>query len=82
MKSISAFANGYGGSLYYGVADSGEIIGLDDIKADTEFISEKIKAHLDPVPRFQLIPYEMRNGVHIVEVAVEAGDLTTHDASN
>ena len=78
LKSISAFANGYGGSLYYGVADSGEIIGLDDIKAVTEFISEKIKAHLDPVPRFQLIPYEMRNGVHIVEVAVEAGDLTPY----
>ena len=57
LKSISAFANSYGGSLFYGVDKKGHIVGIDDPQAVGEFISEKVKAHLDPVPRFRLIPY-------------------------
>ena len=78
LKSISAFANSYGGSLYYGVDNAGGIVGLSDVQSDAEFISEKIKAHLDPVPRFQLIPHEFVEGNHVIEVAVEAGDLTPY----
>ncbi|MFA6780042.1 MAG: ATP-binding protein, partial [Paludibacteraceae bacterium] len=54
LKSVSAFANGFGGSLFFGVNDSGEIIGLDDAKSDTEFISDKIKNVIDPIPAFEL----------------------------
>ena len=78
LKSISAFANSYGGSLYYGVDNTGKIVGLSDVQSDAEFISEMIKAHLDPVPRFQLIPHEFGEGNHVIEVAVEAGDLTPY----
>ena len=46
LKSISAFANGMGGSLVFGVNDEGNIVGLDDVKLDTEFISDRIKAHI------------------------------------
>ena len=43
LKSVSAFANGLGGSLFFGVNDDGEVVGLNNIKSDTEFISDKIK---------------------------------------
>ena len=54
LKSVSAFANGIGGSLFFGVNDEGEIVGLDDAKSDTEFISDKIKNIIDPIPDFEL----------------------------
>ncbi|MCQ2511053.1 MAG: putative DNA binding domain-containing protein, partial [Lachnospiraceae bacterium] len=53
-KSVSAFANGTGGSLIFGVADDDTIIGLQNPKHDSEIISEKIKTHLDPIPEFNL----------------------------
>lgn len=31
LKSVSAFANTEGGSLFFGVADDGSVIGLDDV---------------------------------------------------
>ena len=56
LKSVSAFANTDGGSLFYGVNDDGVIVGLENPQADADFISEMIKARLDPVPEVQLIP--------------------------
>ena len=58
LKSISAFANTDGDSLFYGVNDDGVIVGLENPQADADFISEMIKARLDPVPEVQLIPIE------------------------
>lgn len=53
-KSVSAFANGTGGTLIFGVADDDSIVGLTDSKHDSEIISEQIKLKLDPIPRFDL----------------------------
>ena len=58
LKSVSAFANTESGSLFYGVNDEGEVVGLENPQADADFISEMIKARLDPVPEVQLIPIE------------------------
>ena len=41
LKSVSAFANTEGGSLFYGVNDEGEIVGLKNVQADADFISER-----------------------------------------
>ena len=35
-KSISAFANCYGGKLIFGVANDDELVGLSDAKGDSE----------------------------------------------
>ena len=35
-KSVSAFANTLGGSLIFGISDSGEALGLDDAEGDAE----------------------------------------------
>ena len=54
LKSVSAFANGEGGTLIFGVSDDDHIIGLADAKGDAERISEEIKSKLDPVPAVNL----------------------------
>ena len=77
LKSVSAFANTDGGSLFYGVSDDGEIVGLENAQADADFISEVIKARLDPVPEVQLIPME-HEGRALLEVKVKAGVLTPY----
>lgn len=53
-KSVSAFANGIGGKLIWGIADDDTLVGLADAKGDAEKISEAIKTHLDPIPDFKL----------------------------
>ena len=53
-KSVSAFANGIGGKLVWGIADDDTLVGLADAKGDAEKISEVIKAHIDPTPDFNL----------------------------
>ena len=77
LKSVSAFANTDGGSLFYGVNDDGVIVGLENPQADADFISEMIKARLDPVPEVQLIPIE-HEGHTLIEVKVKAGTLTPY----
>ena len=53
-KSVSAFANGIGGKLVWGIADDDALVGLADAKGDAEKISEAIKTHIDPIPDFNL----------------------------
>jgi len=80
LKSVSAFANGDGGALYFGVDNSGEIIGLDDRVHSVDYISEQIRLHLDPIPRFTLTP-DTPNGKFVIEVMVEPGEQTPYYVS-
>lgn len=77
LKSVSAFANTEGGSLFFGISNNGNIIGLNNVQSDAEFISETIKVRLDPVPDFTLAPFE-RDGKQLIEVAVKAGNTTPY----
>ena len=54
LKSVSAFANGEGGVLIFGISDDGQIMGLANAEGDAEKISEEIKSKLDPVPAVKL----------------------------
>ena len=51
LKSVSAFANGIGGALIFGVTDNEELIGISDSKDVSEKISEIIKTKMDPIPQ-------------------------------
>lgn len=53
-KSVSAFANTYGGSLIFGISDDNKVIGLESPDKDAEVISEIIKSRLDPIPEFKI----------------------------
>ena len=48
LKSVSAFANGIGGALFFGVSNDEVLVGLDDAKGVSEKISESIKTKMDP----------------------------------
>ncbi|RDY31669.1 ATP-binding protein [Lachnotalea glycerini] len=62
LKSVSAFANGIGGALIFGVTDNEEPVGLSDSKDVSEKISEIIKTKMDPIPQV------------IMEIHEEAGN--------
>ena len=53
LKSVSAFANGFGGMLIFGIVDkTGEIVGVDDPDGDAEKISRCIRDRIDLIPHF------------------------------
>ena len=76
-KTISAFANGKGGKLIFGVDDNDVIVGLADMKKDSEDISEIIKTHLNPIPKFDMSLNNV-DGKDIIVVEVFAGEQTPY----
>lgn len=54
LKSVSAFANGRGGKLIFGVKEDNTILGLKDYKDTSENISEIVKTKMDPNPEFDM----------------------------
>ena len=77
-KSVSAFANGIGGKLIFGIANNDEIVGLDNAEKDAEIISEQIKTRLNPIPNFNLKFYETENKLKLIILEVYAGDETPY----
>ena len=65
-KSVSAFANTFGGALIFGISDGGEIVGLENPESDAEKISETVKTRLDPIPEFNLRFHKTNNKVLII----------------
>lgn len=53
-KSVSAFANTFGGALIFGISNEEMVVGLENPEGDAEKISEVIKTRLDPMPEFKL----------------------------
>lgn len=76
-KSVSAFANTIGGSLIFGISDNDEIVGVADIKSDSEFISQKIKERISPIPAFDL-HFEVIDEKKLIIVDVAAGKDTPY----
>ena len=77
LKSVSAFANGQGGSLFFGIDDNGGIIGLDDVQHVSQSISTRIRDLMDPLPDVELIPHEVE-GKKILQVKVSSGYYTPY----
>lgn len=76
-KSISAFANCYGGKLIFGVSNDNELVGLSDPEGDAEKISEAIKTHLNPIPDVKL-SFEKDGEKIFVVVEVMRGQQTPY----
>lgn len=77
LKSVSAFANGIGGTLFFGIDNDRNIIGLTDAQTDAETISRLIKERITPYPNFILAP-ERENGKDILVLSVSAGRSTPY----
>ena len=77
LKSVSAFANGIGGTLFFGVDNDGKPTGLSDAQSDAAFISRRIKDRITPLPSFVLTPYSEK-GKAILTLEVKAGRNTPY----
>jgi len=49
---VSAFANGIGGTLFFGIDDDNNVVGLADAQDDAEYISARIKERISPIPEY------------------------------
>ncbi|MDO4500545.1 MAG: helix-turn-helix domain-containing protein [Erysipelotrichaceae bacterium] len=76
-KTVSAFANSFGGFLVFGISDDDEIIGLKDAAKDAEKISEIIKTRLDPVPEFS-IEFHKEDNKDLILLHVFKGEETPY----
>ena len=77
-KSVSAFANTFGGALIFGISDDDQVVGLEDHKGDADKISEPIKTRLDPIPEFKLRFHKTEDGKVLVILDVYKGDETPY----
>lgn len=50
LKSVSAFANGLGGSLFFGIDNDGIVKGFGDVQHVCEAISSRIRDYMDTLP--------------------------------
>lgn len=77
LKSVSAFANGLGGSLFFGIDNEGNVRGLDDMQHICEVISGKIRDYMDPLPDVEMIPHKTDN-LDVLQVKVHSGNYTPY----
>ena len=62
LKSVSAFANGIGGVLLFGVDDDRSIVGLANAQQDAEAISRLIKERITPTSAAKTYCMPLQNG--------------------
>lgn len=77
LKSVSAFANSVGGTLFFGIDDDRNVIGLSDVQNDAEIISRLIKERITPYPNFILTP-EREREKDILILTVFSGRTTPY----
>ena len=77
LKSVSAFANGLGGSLFFGVDNDGILKGLDNVQYVCETISIKIRDYMDPLPDVEMIPHRIDN-LDILQLKINTGSYTPY----
>ncbi|MDO4180228.1 MAG: putative DNA binding domain-containing protein, partial [Bacteroidales bacterium] len=77
LKSISAFANGQGGSLFFGIDNNGIVKGLDDVQRVCETVSSKVRDYMDPLPDVEMLPQRIGD-LNILQLKVSAGNYTPY----
>ena len=77
LKSVSAFANGLGGSLFFGIDNECVVRGLDSVQHVCEVISTKIRDYMDPLPEVEMLPQRIGN-LDILQLKVSTGNYTPY----
>lgn len=77
LKSVSAFANGIGGILFFGIGDDRSIVGLANIQKDAEAISRLIRERIVPLPQFILTPIREQEK-DLLSLKIAAGRSTPY----
>lgn len=71
LKSVCAFSNGDGGTIFFGVDDDGTVRGVSEPKTP-EWVAQKVTAHLEPFPSYQFTVVELE-GKRVAYVDVASG---------
>jgi ATP-dependent DNA helicase RecG len=78
LKTVSAFANGVGGSIYFGVSNDGVAIGLDNPQQAAEQVSELIKTRIEPAVKSVVLEPLRADGKDILRVQISGGTKTPY----
>ena len=78
LKTVSAFANGVGGSIYFGVSDNSVAIGLDNAQKAAEQVSELIKVRIEPAIKNVVLEHLRADGKDILRVQISGGANTPY----
>ena len=70
LKTVSAFSNYDGGTIYFGIDDDGNIKGLKDVKQACLDIENKINNSISPQPNYTL---EIQNNDQTIKLTVKSG---------
>lgn len=70
LKTVSAFSNYDGGTIYFGIDDDGKIKGLPDVKQSCLDIENKINDSISPQPNYTL---EIQNNDQTIKLIVKSG---------
>ena len=77
-KSVSAFANTFGGSLIWGISNEDEIVGLVNPSSEAEKISEIVKNRLNPIPEFKLRFHKTEDEKVLIILDIFKGEETPY----
>ena len=77
LKTVSAFSNGIGGTIYFGVSNDREIIGVKDVHNSIEQISELIKTKIEPFINFNITNIT-QNDKNIIKLEIIQGTKTPY----
>lgn len=74
IKTVIAFANTSGGTLYVGIADNGEVYGLEDIEQTALRVSNALRDAVRPdITMFISLDHQQIEGKAVLAVHVQAG---------
>lgn len=74
VKTVIAFANTNGGTIYVGVGDENEVIGVQDLDAEMLKVSNMIRDTIKPdVTLFVSCESESVKGKHVIKISVQKG---------
>lgn len=65
LKTVSAFANYEGGTIIFGIDDSGEIVGIEDIKKTSLKLENMINESIKPNPPYTITTNDRQSTVSI-----------------
>jgi hypothetical protein len=71
LKTLSAFANGDGGVLFFGVKNDSSVIGLSAPKTSTQ-VAKEVRDSIEPFPSYRYSEVELE-GKSIVYLDVDSG---------
>ena len=72
LKTVSAFANGIGGTIFFGIDNNKQMVNIDNPQYVCDKISELVNSKIDSVPMYTIEPYkEIMNGTEYVYIVMK-----------